>query len=125
MGTTMGQRKAMVVASYDYEDPKLRSLRAPSGDARELAEVMGDPTIGGFDVEILSNPFEYVLRRKISSFFKEASREDFLLLHFACHGVKDEDGRLYFATSDTQIDDLAATAVRSEFVNEAMYCGAG
>jgi hypothetical protein len=116
----MAERRALVVATSDYEDPKLRELRAPGADAQALTKVLGDPTIGAFDVATLSDPHEDELRRRVSSFFRAAARDDFLLLHMACHGVKDDDGKLYFAASDTQLSDLAATAVRSDFVNEAM-----
>jgi hypothetical protein len=117
----MADRRALVVATSDYEDPKLRELRAPGADAEALTKVLGDPAIGAFDVSTLPDPHEDELRRRVSSFFRAAARDDFLLLHMACHGVKDDDGKLYFAASDTQLSDLAATAVRADFVNEAMH----
>src|SRR5262249_38255035 len=43
-----------------------------------------------------------------------------LLLHFSCHGVKDEDGELYFATANTKLQRLGATAVAADFVNRRM-----
>jgi caspase domain-containing protein len=117
----MADRRALVVATSDYEDPKLRELRAPGADAEALTKVLGDPAIGAFEVSTLPDPHEDELRRRVSSFFRAAARDDFLLLHMACHGVKDDDGKLYFAASDTQLSDLAATAVRADFVNEAMH----
>lgn len=114
------QRRALIIASDTYEDARLRQLRAPAHDAEELARVLADPSIGGFAVEVLRNEREYVLRRAVGGFFANADREDVLLLHLACHGIKDEDGTLYFAAADTVTDNLSATAVSAEFVNMQM-----
>jgi hypothetical protein len=113
-------RSALIVASTRYRDPKLRRLRSPAQDARELAGVLGDPGIGGFDVDVSVDEPEHLVRRRLAGFFKTRGRDDLLLLHFSCHGVKDEDGNLYFATPDTELDHLDATAVPAEFVNRLM-----
>jgi hypothetical protein len=112
-------RSALVVASRRYRDPKLRQLRSPTHDAKALAGVLGDPSIGAFDVEVSLDEPEHTVRRKLAGFFKTRDRDD-LLLHFSCHGVKDEDGNLYFATPDTELEHLDATAVPAEFVNRLM-----
>ncbi|HYW86375.1 MAG TPA: caspase family protein, partial [Chloroflexota bacterium] len=114
------KRSALIVASDQYGDPKLKRLRSPSVDAAQLAHVLGDAAIGNFQVELSTNDTESVLRRKLSSFFTSASRDDLLVLHVACHGVKDDDGNLYFAATDTETDDLIATAVPAEFVERLM-----
>jgi caspase domain-containing protein len=115
-----GERRALIVASDTYEDPKLRMLRAPAHDAQALGRVLGDPVIGNFSATILENEPEYRLRRAIGRFFGKGGRKDVLLLHFACHGVKDEDGTLYFAATDTETDNLQATALPADFVNDEM-----
>ena len=38
-----------------------------------------------------------MLRRRIAAFFGDRARDDLLLLHFSCHGLKDDSGQLYFA----------------------------
>ena len=113
-------RSALVVASFDYHDSGLRQLRAPSRDAEALTRVLGDAEIGGFDVDVSVNEPQHVVRRKISMFFAERGLDDLLLLHFSCHGLKDDDGTLYFATTDTDIHHLDATAVPSDFVSRLM-----
>ena len=60
------------------------------------------------------------MRRRLSEFFRDRSRDDLLLLHVSCHGLKDEDGTLYFASSNTAVEHLEATAIPSEFVNRQM-----
>jgi Caspase domain len=113
-------RSAFIVANDEYADQRLRRLRAPAADARELAGVLEAPDVGGFDVDLSINEPEHVVRRRLSEFFENRGIDDLLLLHLSCHGVKDEDGRLYFATPDTQMDHLEATAIPAEFVNRQM-----
>ena len=67
-----------------------------------------------------SNEPESVLRRKIATFFATAARDDLLLLHFSCHGLKDDSGQLYFAATDTEVAHLDATALSAEFVSRQM-----
>jgi hypothetical protein len=115
-----GSRFALIVANSAYEDETLRQLRAPSRDADELARVLGDLEIGGFEVEQSRNEPAHVLRRRIARFFGDRSAGDVLLLHLSGHGVKDEDGSLHFATSDTDAQHLDATAIPADFLNRQM-----
>jgi hypothetical protein len=115
-----GRRSALIVANDAYEDGGLGRLRAPARDAEALARVLADPAIGGFEVDVISNQPEWRLRRTIGAFFTDRSRDDLLLLHFSCHGVKDDSGQLYFATPDTELANLDATAVPADFVNRHM-----
>ena len=50
-----GSRVALVVANDQYDDPGLRRLIAPAQDAAALAEVLADPAVGGFEVQVLHN----------------------------------------------------------------------
>jgi Caspase domain len=115
-----GRRSALIVANDQYRDPGLRRLRAPVQDARALARVLADPAIGNFDVMVVSNQPEWKLRREVATFFADRRQEDLLLVHLSCHGVKDDSGQLYFATSDTELANLDATAVPADFVNRHM-----
>jgi len=115
-----GRRSALIVANDEYQDAGLGRLRAPTRDAEALARVLGDPAIGGFEVDVVANQPEYRLRRTIGAFFTNRSRDDLLVLHFSCHGVKDDSGQLYFATTDTELDSLDTTAVPADFVNRHM-----
>jgi WD40 repeat protein len=114
------RKRALIIAAADYHDPKLRKLRAPAIDAEKLANVLSDPGIGDFAIETVLNEPEYVVRRKVAAFLAAASRDDVLLLHFSCHGIKDDDGHLYFATPDTELTNLDATAVSAEWLNRQM-----
>src|SRR6266571_5386329 len=119
-GAVDGARSALIVASYEYGDPGLRRLHAPASDARALAAVLQDPGIGGFEVRTLLNEPAHVVNLAVEEFFADRRPDDLLLVHFSCHGVKDEDGELYFAASNTLLRRLGATAVAADFVNRRM-----
>ncbi|MFI6497815.1 caspase family protein [Nonomuraea typhae] len=117
---TAGRRRALLVANAAYQDPGLSRLRSPVADVRALADVLGEPGIGGFDVETLTDAGESVLRRRVAALFADRQPDDVLLLHFSCHGLKDQRGRLYLAAADTELGSLAATGLTASFVSEQM-----
>jgi Caspase domain len=114
----MNGRRALIVATGAYRDAKLRQLRAPAADAERLAHVLRDPAIGDFDVDVALDQDESPLRRRIARFFADGGRDDVLLLHISSHGVKDAQGGLYLAASDTELDLLDATAVSAMWLDE-------
>jgi hypothetical protein len=118
--TVDGTRSALIVASSDYADAGLRRLHAPSSDARALAVVLHDPEIGGFEVRTLLNEPAHEVNLAVEEFFSDRQPDDLLLVHFSCHGVKDEAGELYFAMANTRLRRLGATAVAADFVNRRM-----
>ena len=113
----MPSRSALVITNDTYHDSVLSQLRTPGQDAAALARVLGTPGIGDFEVRIVSNEPEHRVRREIANFFASTTRDDLLLLYFSCHGIKEDGGQLYFATADTELFNLDATAVPASFVN--------
>jgi len=118
----MGERrKALILANYEYEDPSIRQLIAPSRDAEALARVLEDSAVGGFEVQKLINEPSYRVMQAIESFFADSKHDDLLLLYFSGHGMKDEEGRLYFVTKNTRRKLLRSSAVSAKFVNDIMH----
>ncbi|GIF75935.1 caspase family protein [Asanoa siamensis] len=115
-----GQRKALIVAIDEYEQEGLRRLLSAAADADALGRVLGDAEIGGFDVRVVRNEPSYVVNGHVEDLFSDARRDDVLLLHFSCHGLKNEAGDLYFAATNTRPDRLGSTAVAAAFVEQAM-----
>lgn len=115
-----GQRKALIVASDDYEHDGLRRLLAPEADATALAGVLGDPQIGEFNVQVVHNETAHVIQAQVEDLFSEARPDDVLLLHFSCHGLKSESGELFFAARNTRPNRLGSTAVPADFVQRCM-----
>jgi len=117
--TRSGSRHALVVAVSSYGDPKLRKLRSPAVDAARLASVLGDPDIGGFQVETALDEEERDLRRRIATFFSGRRSDDLLLVHFSCHGVQDDAGELHLAARDTETGPLlGATSIAASWLSE-------
>ena len=113
-------RLALLIATSDYNDPDLRKLRAPGRDARELAEVLRTPQIGGFAVQTLINARCSEVLEAIEDFCADRHPDDQLLIYLSCHGVLDDRGRLYYASTDTRRQRTAATAVAAAWLNERL-----
>jgi uncharacterized caspase-like protein len=116
----MAGRFALIIATSNYEDKGLQQLVAPPQDAEALARVLSDSAIGGFEVDILLNEPSFSTNLKIEAFFTDRKRDDLLLLYFSGHGLKDDEGRLYFATPDTQRKRLRTTTIPSTLVHDVM-----
>ncbi|MGC2571778.1 MAG: SIR2 family protein [Candidatus Nitrosopolaris sp.] len=116
-----GKRLALVIAASKYNDPDLKKLNSPAQDAKTLGDILRDIKIGRFDeVKVLQDQPSYEIRGQIEEFFGDRSRDDLLLLYFSCHGIKDDEGQLHFATSDTYRKRLHSTAVSAGWVNGIM-----
>jgi streptogramin lyase len=115
-----GRRIALVVATGSYSDATLALLRAPGRDASGLAEVLRDDEIGGFSVETALDAPADVLRRRVARFCAQGAPGDLALVYLSCHGVLDDRGRLYYATTDTDRALLSATAIPAAWLNEQL-----
>ncbi|HEY3478672.1 MAG TPA: caspase family protein, partial [Streptomyces sp.] len=116
----MANRHALLIATETYADPALRRLTAPGGDARELASVLRDPSVAGFEVTTLIDEPHHVVGEAIGEFYRGRRRDELTLLYFTGHGVKDDDGSLYLAMANTRRDSLMFTALAAELVDRAM-----
>jgi hypothetical protein len=115
-----GPRAALVIATTGYHDPELRRLRAPAQDALALAEVLGDPGIGGFDITSVTDAEERDIRRAIDVFLSAREVSDMVLVYLSCHGLLDRRNRLYFAAADTAKNQLGGTAIPAAWLLDQM-----
>ncbi|MCB0180428.1 MAG: caspase family protein, partial [Anaerolineae bacterium] len=117
----MSRRLALIIGNSEYDDPALARLVTPGGDAADLAAVLRDPQIGGFEaVETLLNQPLTKVRRAIAHFFARRKPDDLLLLYFSGHGVLDDRGRLFLALKDTEHEVLRGTALSANFITDEM-----
>jgi formylglycine-generating enzyme required for sulfatase activity len=114
----MPDRLALIIANGDFNDPKLDQLRTPTRDAEALAAVLGDPAIGAFDVKLLVDQPEGLVRRTVARFYTRRTRRDLLLLYYSGHGIRDAHGDLYLATQDTEMDIPSGSSLSASFVRE-------
>lgn len=119
-GAAPERRRALIVANAHYDDAALEGLASPAQDAAALTRVLEDPERCGFEVSALLDAGSAEVTEAVEGFLVDAERGDLLLLYFSCHGLKDEGGRLYFATRNTRRNRLRSTAVPAGVVNELL-----
>jgi DNA-binding beta-propeller fold protein YncE len=81
---------------------------------------LADAEIAGFTVTTLVNEPLSRVGEAITDLYRSRRRDDLTLLYFTGHGLKDIDGRLYFAMTNTRRDSLLFTALSAEDVERAM-----
>jgi len=115
-----GRRRALIVANGEYDNAGLQRLVSPAADADALAGVLADRAISDFEVSVVRNETAHVVQAEIEDLCLEGKPDDVLLLHFSCHGLKDDSGGLYFAARNTRPDRLRSTAVPAQFVQQCI-----
>ncbi|MCB9008419.1 MAG: protein kinase [Ardenticatenaceae bacterium] len=116
-----GQRYALIVANYEYDDPTLAQLIKPTANIHTLAYVLQNPAVGGFrEVNTLINESADGVRRAVSQFFADRNKDDLLLLYFMGHAALGTRGQLYLAVKDTEHELLRGTAIPARFIADEM-----
>ena len=115
---------ALLIGVSEYE-PGLNPLPAAVKDIEALRRVLQDPEMGGFDeVKTLANPESHTMQFEIEAVFDGRTKDDLVLLFFSGHGIKDDAGRLYFASRITRKnikgDLIRSTAVPTSFIHDIM-----
>ena len=76
------------------------------------------------NVTLLANPEPQAMQEAIETLFTNRQKNDLVLLYFSGHGIRDDKGRLYFATritcKDSQGKLVKAKAVPASFVHDIM-----
>ncbi|MEZ4592907.1 MAG: protein kinase [Chloroflexota bacterium] len=116
-----GQRYALIIANYEYDDPTLAQLIKPTANIHTLAYVLQNPAVGGFvEVNTLINESADGVRRAISQFYADRNRDDLLLLYFMGHAALGTRGQLYLTVKDTEHELLRGTAIPARFIADEM-----
>ncbi len=114
---------ALLIGVSEYGSG-LNPLPAAVKDIEAMRQVLQHPGIGGFEVEVLRNPEPQVMQEAIETLFSGRARDDLALLFFSGHGIKDDIGRLFFATRITRKNHkgelIKATAVSASSVQDVM-----
>jgi uncharacterized caspase-like protein len=105
----------LAIGINDYADPRILDLKLARSDAQHFAKAVAAI---GHDVVVASSRIldekqatrEGVLNALRQVIASAAPGETVMLL-FAGHGVRSDDGTYYLATSDTRIDNIAGTAL--------------
>ncbi|MER7079383.1 WD domain-containing protein, G-beta repeat-containing protein [Saccharopolyspora kobensis] len=115
-----GARRALLIATSTYADAGFDRLRAPETDVTGLRRVLADPSIGGYQVELLRDPAHQDAMLAVEDLYADAGPDDLVLLYVSGHGVKDDDGRLYLAMTNSRPDRLSSTAIPVTFLHDRM-----
>ena len=115
---------ALLIGVSEYE-VGLNPLPAAVKDVVALERILKDSEMGDFDeVKVLTNPEPQAMQFEVETLFSGRSKDDFVLLFFSGHGIKDDGNNLYFATRITKKsangDLIRSTAVPARFVHEVM-----
>lgn len=112
------------VSEYDYElNPLPGSLR----DVDAMQRVLQHPDMGDFsanNIKVLKNPQIPDMGMEIEKIFSNCQKYDLVLLYFSGHGIKDDNGNLYLASSQTckhpngQL--ITSSTVAASFVHKIM-----
>lgn len=115
---------ALLIGVSEYE-VGLNPLPAAVKDVVALERILKDSEMGDFDeVKILTNPEPQTMQYEVETLFSTCCKDDFVLLFFSGHGIKDESNNLHFATRITKKsakgDLIRSTAVPAKFVHDMM-----
>ncbi len=117
----MNGKYALIIGNTEYDDPGLAQLTAPGKDAEDFARILKDQDICAFDeVNLTLNQPEHIVRGAVDEFFDQKKPDDLLIFYFSGHGVRDELGALYLAVKNTMRTRLRSTAIKSNYIREAM-----
>ena len=111
------QKWAIIVGISKYKDESL-NLKYADIDAEEVYKLLRAPTGGGFEEDHIKKLINEEattsgITKALHSFLKKASKDDIVMLYFACHGSPDPErpNNIYLLTHDTDPIDIAGTAL--------------
>ncbi len=111
------RRVALVVGIDHYADETVPSLSYAGRDAEAFADVLGDPTLGGFhEVHTLQGSVDLdAFWRGFEQVTADLDRSDTFVLYFAGHGTLTwataTETALYLLPSDADLDQVTQTGV--------------
>jgi hypothetical protein len=113
-------RHALLIGVSEFADSRLNRLNAPTNDVIALRRILQDPARGGFDsVEMSINEDFLAVRDRIAKLYQDRAPDDLLLLYYSGHGVLDR-GRLFLATTGSNLDAPRARGIAAKDVRDFM-----
>ncbi len=107
-----GRRRAVLIGTGNYDQsPELLSLRAPRKDVEALSRVLTQRDECRFDevTSVIDGEVQKV-RVAVNEVFRDAERDDLVLIYYSGHGKLNPDGQLHLCARDTRTDLLPATS---------------
>ena len=117
---------ALLVGVSEYESDFINLPQAVK-DVEALEKILLHPEMGNFaksDVLVLKNPPRQTMEEAIEELFIDRQINDLILLFFSGHGIKDENGKLYLAATNTrktkQGELVRSSSIAARFIHESM-----
>ena len=115
----------LAVGTDRYADRELLPLKYAKADARtfiKAASAAGQRSYGTVRTEsLLDQPdLKNVLLDRIGKIAERTGPDDTIMLLAAGHGLLDDKGRFFLATTETQLSNLAGTAIASDEIAAAL-----
>jgi hypothetical protein len=122
-----GKRWALIVGVSKYQDTKIPKLDYADHDAQALSDALSTSALGGFSAErklVLLNEQATTagITRALRSFLQKPDVDDTVVIYLAGHGAPDpkRPDNVYFITHDTQVNDIAGTALPMREIETAL-----
>jgi hypothetical protein len=117
------QSNAVVVGTSVYRAPAIENLPAVRNNVRDLVALLTDRRHGILPPERCSAILDPVGTREVYRVIREHANAatDTLLVYFAGHGETDEQLRLHLCMTDTDLDELAVSALSFDHVRELLH----
>jgi hypothetical protein len=93
-------RSALIVSCADGPDRRTAHLQPPAQRAFELARLLRDPALGGFEVSLLVAPTAPALQAELTRFLADRAPQDTVVVHLAGRLVADADGEHHLCGAD-------------------------
>lgn len=123
------QRWAVIIGVSDYTDETIGDLQYADDDAQAVYDFLRSPSagMGGIpesNIQLLVNEqaTSRNIRSALTTFLRSSTPDDVVFLYIAAHGAPDpyRPDDLYILTHDTEIADIAATAISMADVNKSI-----
>src|SRR5215469_16981504 len=96
IGSDDDGRHALIIAATRYDDSALKPLPSVADDVDNLAAMLADPAVGGWNVHLSLNQTEDDPIRDIYEVLMHAGRSDSVLIYLIGHAVNDARDGLCF-----------------------------
>lgn len=108
-----GSLRGLLVGVDLYSDDRLADLNYAKSDVGRVYEALQSEAVRADEINILTKAkaSPSSILKAVDELVQGLDIEDQGVLFFAGHGIQDENGSFYFATPETDLDDLENTAL--------------
>lgn len=104
-------RRALLIATSNYAEASLHDLSSALSDSDGMHRVLSNKEIGGYEITRVTNAAYHIIGENVGAFLADLSPGDTALIYLSCHGLRGNDGELYFAAANTRTAQLEDTSL--------------